>query len=305
MPVTKPTVLPRYGTTGVVVTPPSGKQDVGYVENEKPPAQYLNWLALNTYKWLEWLQDINNQAFTWTAAQAFAGASFSELVAMLTLTITSTLTVNTIVFDGTVANSVELVNVPDVTVTTGIGYRLLLYVPGIGLRLYLGSNGGVTSFVFTVNAYWDSSSGGNWKGSTGAALYDLSATQFVFRKFDSVSGGVITFRTRLTLTLSSGAIAQAFTNTGSTPGGATHYAPIGRAAIAAGTSSTTISNALCGAQSTVNIAIEGSTFDATATRYQVAVSAGSFTVYTNANATGVVVFRYYIHSDNGVSATTT
>lgn len=48
----KPTVLPRWANVGgVVSTPPSGKQDVGWISGENPPSAYFNWLGLHTYNW--------------------------------------------------------------------------------------------------------------------------------------------------------------------------------------------------------------------------------------------------------------
>jgi hypothetical protein len=72
----KPAALPRWGeTTGAVVgpnetTPNSGKQDVGYVAGEKPPAQYENWLKRLAYKWLQYVSDA---VFVATVGSALAG----------------------------------------------------------------------------------------------------------------------------------------------------------------------------------------------------------------------------------------
>jgi len=55
----KPTVLPRWANVGGdVVTPLSGKQDIGWVPQERPPAEYMNWLALHAYNWHAWLDDL-------------------------------------------------------------------------------------------------------------------------------------------------------------------------------------------------------------------------------------------------------
>jgi hypothetical protein len=76
MPVTKPTVLPDWAssTTGLARTTAPPSQDVldGWAPGYRPPAQYLNWNFRQTTNWLKWLQDINNQAFTWSSAQAFS-----------------------------------------------------------------------------------------------------------------------------------------------------------------------------------------------------------------------------------------
>jgi len=56
---TKPTVLPRWANVGAdVVTPASGKQDIGWVSQERPPAEWQNWLSLHAYNWLAWLDDM-------------------------------------------------------------------------------------------------------------------------------------------------------------------------------------------------------------------------------------------------------
>lgn len=48
----KPTDLARWADTGgAIVVPPSGKQDVGWVPGERPPAQFLNWLNNLAYQW--------------------------------------------------------------------------------------------------------------------------------------------------------------------------------------------------------------------------------------------------------------
>lgn len=51
--------LPRWATDGAakVATPASGKQDIGWDTQEKPPAQWWNWLCLNAYLWLLWISD--------------------------------------------------------------------------------------------------------------------------------------------------------------------------------------------------------------------------------------------------------
>lgn len=55
----KPTVIPRWANVGgSIVTPPSGKLDVGWLAGEKPPAQYENWKGYYTFKWIEWIDSI-------------------------------------------------------------------------------------------------------------------------------------------------------------------------------------------------------------------------------------------------------
>lgn len=74
MPVSKPTKVPRWATSGGALNtePSEGKKDVGWVV-EEPPADTMNWLQKLTYDWVLWLQDITNQALTWTANHVFSG----------------------------------------------------------------------------------------------------------------------------------------------------------------------------------------------------------------------------------------
>jgi len=74
MPITKPSTLPRWADAGgALTTPMSGKQDVGWLVNEKPPAQIMNWLQNNVYQWMQYLNDLPNQALSWTVQQIFNG----------------------------------------------------------------------------------------------------------------------------------------------------------------------------------------------------------------------------------------
>jgi len=70
----KPTDIPRWADTvagdpAKVNEPPNAKKDVGWVTAEKPPAQWLNWLAFTLYTWIVWLRDFEITAHVWTALQ--------------------------------------------------------------------------------------------------------------------------------------------------------------------------------------------------------------------------------------------
>lgn len=56
---TKPNNLPEWATDPAadVTEPPAGKKAAGWVEGEKPPAQWFNWFFLLVYRWLAFLQD--------------------------------------------------------------------------------------------------------------------------------------------------------------------------------------------------------------------------------------------------------
>ena len=73
---TKPlsSTLPRWADTvagdpAKVSEPASGKKDIGWVVGEKPPAQWKNWLQLQIYNWLVWLDAFETEAHTWTQLQ--------------------------------------------------------------------------------------------------------------------------------------------------------------------------------------------------------------------------------------------
>jgi len=66
--------LPRWASTvsadpARVVEPPSGKKDVGWDVAEKPPAQWKNWLSLQVYTWLLWLDSFESEPHTWSRTQ--------------------------------------------------------------------------------------------------------------------------------------------------------------------------------------------------------------------------------------------
>ncbi len=78
---TKPlsSTLPRWADTvagdpSKVSEPPSGKKDIGWLVAEKPPAQWKNWLLLQTYNWLLWLDAFETESHTWTKLQTFTAS---------------------------------------------------------------------------------------------------------------------------------------------------------------------------------------------------------------------------------------
>lgn len=76
--------LPRWADTvsanpARVVEPPAGKKDIGWDVAEKPPAQWKNWLLLQVYNWLSWLDAFETEAHSWTKTQTFgAGITVSN-----------------------------------------------------------------------------------------------------------------------------------------------------------------------------------------------------------------------------------
>ena len=56
----KPASLPRWANVGgSIVVPISAKLDVGFVADEEPPAQYLNFLHNLVFQWMDYLNDGN------------------------------------------------------------------------------------------------------------------------------------------------------------------------------------------------------------------------------------------------------
>jgi len=76
--------LPRWADTvsanpARVVEPPAGKKDIGWDVAEKPPTQWKNWLLLQVYNWLSWLDAFETEAHSWTKTQTFgAGITVSN-----------------------------------------------------------------------------------------------------------------------------------------------------------------------------------------------------------------------------------
>jgi hypothetical protein len=136
MPVTKPTVIPRWATggTAAVTEPAEGKKDTGWAVGEKPAAQYFNWLGKLTNDWLAWVNDLANQAMHWTSGHIFdagleANSSIATTPALSSITWPAAAVRRLVVQMATTANRV---------------------------RFYVNDGGQVE---FAVNASWD---GTNW-----------------------------------------------------------------------------------------------------------------------------------------------
>lgn len=53
--ISKPTIIPRWANNGGIVTQPTeGKKDIGWLTNEHPPAQFLNWLFFLLCGWVQY-----------------------------------------------------------------------------------------------------------------------------------------------------------------------------------------------------------------------------------------------------------
>lgn len=75
---TKPTKLPEWASSGSgqtpdITEPTSTKKGKGWIV-EKPAHDVFNWILNIIYLWCAYLDDLTNQALTWTAAHVFSVA---------------------------------------------------------------------------------------------------------------------------------------------------------------------------------------------------------------------------------------
>ncbi len=69
----KPSVVPTWGSSAGADAPPSGKADLGWIANERPPFNFLNWLHKTAGEWMAYLRDFEGNAHTFTKPQTFEG----------------------------------------------------------------------------------------------------------------------------------------------------------------------------------------------------------------------------------------
>jgi hypothetical protein len=74
----EPSTLPRWATDGGTTTEPSsGKKDTGWVQGERAPAKWFNWLFNVIYLWLVWLRGEPNGEIVWS--EYFYASNTSEI----------------------------------------------------------------------------------------------------------------------------------------------------------------------------------------------------------------------------------
>jgi hypothetical protein len=151
---TRPTTpIPTWSTAGTNIEPSAGKKSQGWVVNERPPAEWLNWLQNSAGAWLQFLADVTSGSPTPDLLLNFANADlFTPLI------------------DLTAA-------------TAGSQYRLVARLNATGttkVRLYVGNSN--RRFMLVSNAVWGGSS---WVSevttatSTAIALYNDGSTNAV------------------------------------------------------------------------------------------------------------------------------
>lgn len=99
-----PSDLPEWASGGsaVVINPTTAKKAAGWVNSEKPPAGFLNWLAYTTYLWLVQLKALFLGTVTVKSLQAdgtgggAATAAAGDVVASGNVTAGATVSGNTV-----------------------------------------------------------------------------------------------------------------------------------------------------------------------------------------------------------------
>ena len=62
---TRPTTpIPTWSTAGTNTEPGAGKKSAGWTVNERPPAEWLNWLQHSAGEWLQFLADVTSGSAT-------------------------------------------------------------------------------------------------------------------------------------------------------------------------------------------------------------------------------------------------
>lgn len=113
----KPSVLPKWAATATFPTPSSGKQNAGWKTGERPPAQYLNWLAWNTYLWLKWLDD-GNVSFTDVQTATLEASGNATVGGTLGVTGATTLASSAVTGNETVGGTLGVTGL--ITATAGV-----------------------------------------------------------------------------------------------------------------------------------------------------------------------------------------
>lgn len=184
--MSKPTELPRWATALLnpsdIVDPTSGKKDIGWQDGEMPPHSFMNWLFNLIYQWTVWLDGLQAEALTWTAAQIFSagitvtGGATIDVLNLTSLAISGNATIGgTLGVTGTSTLGVTNINAalsvdnPSGNSITGTGHSGTNYIGVHGL-------GGTTSGNIGVKGEGRGSSGTGVVGLGGGAGPGVSGT---------------------------------------------------------------------------------------------------------------------------------
>lgn len=155
----KPTDKFRWGdVSGDIVVPTSGKKDVGWVADEEPPAQYMNYLQNGAGQWFSWLYD-GDCAFDALTATSVEASDY----------ITTT--------EGDIRHAEIVERIP------------FPYVDGLYGGDYL-TNGVVAGTISAGAVYWEGAAGGEFAVDLPIKTGDRLKTVRV-RVFDNTGGGNI------------------------------------------------------------------------------------------------------------------
>jgi hypothetical protein len=118
MPVSKPTTLPEWATSGSadITEPLLAEKQTGWIGGEAPPAQFFNWWMKLVYQWMTYVNDLPNQVITWIGAQTFnAVTTFLAAISGTSATFSLTVTGNSLVATNTVVAGSDITAVGDIT----------------------------------------------------------------------------------------------------------------------------------------------------------------------------------------------
>lgn len=140
--VAKPTInTPRFSTSGPNIEPSAGKKAAGWAVDERPPAQWLNWLGWSAGEWIDYF------------AQVFAGIPVTDLL----------------INYANPSATAPLIDVTTTADTASTTFKLLFRFALGGTRhvsMYVGGSASSRRFVLVQNATW---TGTAWKAEDTSA----------------------------------------------------------------------------------------------------------------------------------------
>jgi hypothetical protein len=127
MPVSKPTSTTRWGETSSNITEPAlSYKQAGWLTGVAPPSAFENWKSKKVEDWLLYLQDLENQNWTWAGTQTFNGAVvFGSTVSVSGLLTVNSITVNS---DINIAGHITSTNTGNVLTATASGATITVDV---------------------------------------------------------------------------------------------------------------------------------------------------------------------------------
>lgn len=135
MPVSKPSELPEWADGGGadITDPPTLKKQTGWVV-EQPAHDVFNWWMNLVYQWIQWINDLQDQAFTWTAGQIFSAlAHFNAGLAVASgLTVTGGTTTDSLTVTGATTLATPTFTTPSLSVGSANSPKLCYWKDASG-----------------------------------------------------------------------------------------------------------------------------------------------------------------------------